>query len=53
MRKYRDFPMDFADATLVHTANRERISTVFTTDYSDFSAYRLSANRPFEIVPPR
>jgi hypothetical protein len=30
MRKYHDRPMDDADATLVHLAHRESISTVFT-----------------------
>ena len=30
MIKYRDRPMDFADATLVHLAGRESLSTIFT-----------------------
>src|SRR5215207_6228603 len=29
MHRYRDRPMDFADATLVHLAKREGLSTVF------------------------
>ncbi len=30
MAKYRDLPMDLADAALVRVAERERISTIFT-----------------------
>ena len=32
MRKYRDRPMDLADAGLVRAPERERLVTVFTTD---------------------
>ena len=53
MSKYADRPMDFADATLVHVAGRERISTVFTIDYTDFETYRMPGNRRFRIVPGR
>ncbi len=51
MKKYRDLPMDFADATLVHVANREKIREVFTLDRRDFSVYRLKRNQSFKIVP--
>lgn len=51
MRKYRDRPMDFADATLVHLAHRESISTVFTIDRADFDTYRIGGRRRFRIVP--
>ena len=34
MSRYWDRPMDFADATLVHLARREGLSTVFTVDQS-------------------
>ncbi|MGH7485850.1 MAG: type II toxin-antitoxin system VapC family toxin, partial [bacterium] len=30
MSRYWDRPMDFADATLVHLAKRESLSTIFT-----------------------
>ena len=53
MFKYADTPMDFADATLVYLAGRERISTVFTIDQSDFETYRMPGNRRFRIVPRR
>ena len=51
MAKYRDLPMDFADATLVHIANREKIGRIFTLDRRDFSVYRLSEGRSFDTVP--
>ena len=52
MSRYSDLPMDFADATLVHLANRERISTVFTTDHRDFQTYRMKGGRRFRVLPP-
>ncbi len=51
MRQYRDRPMDFADATLVHLAQRESLNTIFTTDVSDFQTYRIGGQRRFRIVP--
>ncbi len=51
MNKYHDLPMDFADATLVHVANREHIDRIFTLDRRDFSIYRLSSGRVFTIIP--
>lgn len=40
MEKYRDLPMDFADATLVVLAENLKTAKVFTLDLSDFSVYR-------------
>jgi hypothetical protein len=51
MSKYWDRPMDFADATLVHLANRESIPLILTTDHNDFATYRLSGNRHFRVLP--
>ena len=51
MSKYRDQPMDFADATLVHVARRETLHDIFTLDRRDFSVYRLKQNRSFTILP--
>jgi predicted nucleic acid-binding protein len=51
MLRYRDRPMDFADATLVHLANRESLSTIFTIDHDDFETYRIGSKRRFQIVP--
>jgi hypothetical protein len=53
MRKYRDRPMDFADATLVHLAQRESVSTVFTVDHDDFETYRVGGRKRLRILPPR
>lgn len=53
MHRYSDRPMDFADATLVHLANREGISMVFTIDHDDFETYRIAGTRRFRIVPDR
>jgi predicted nucleic acid-binding protein len=53
MQKYRDRPMDFADATLVHLARREQLNLVFTIDHDDFETYRIDGRRPFRIVPDR
>lgn len=53
MAQYADRPMDFADATLVHLAGRERISTILTVDHDDFSTYRLPGRKKFTILPSR
>lgn len=47
MRKYRDRPMDLADACLVRMAEIEPRSLVITTD-GDFKVYRRNGR---EIVP--
>jgi predicted nucleic acid-binding protein len=51
MRKYRDLPIDLADAALVRAAERERISRVFTIDRRDFEVYRPRGIRRFTILP--
>ncbi len=51
INKYNDQPMDFADATLVHVANREGLQDIFTLDRRDFSIYKTKQNRPFRVVP--
>lgn len=51
MAKYRDLPMDLADAALVRVAERERISTIFTIDRRDFALYRPKGLRRFRILP--
>jgi predicted nucleic acid-binding protein len=55
MRKYRhrDRPMDFADGTLVHLAQRESLTTVFTIDHNDFETYRIGGRKRLRILPPR
>ena len=53
MERYHDRPMDFADATLVHLARRESLTTVFTIDHDDFETYRIEGRRRFRILPAR
>jgi hypothetical protein len=53
MAQYTDRPMDFADATLVHLASRERLSTILTVDHDDFETYRLPGRKKFTIFPRR
>ena len=53
MAKYAARPLDFADATLVHLARRESISTIFTVDNDDFETYRIDGRRKFRVVPGR
>ena len=53
MARYRDRPMDFADATLVHLAEREALTSVFTVDHDDFETYRIGARGRFRIAPAR
>jgi hypothetical protein len=53
MERYHDRPMDFADATLVHLARRESLSTIFTIDHDDFETYRIEGRRRFRILPAR
>lgn len=53
MHRYADRPMDFADATLVHVAEREGLSTILTIDHDDFETYRIGRNAKFRILPIR
>ena len=50
MEKYRDTPMDMADATLVAAAEARAIKRVFTLD-SDFGVYRYRGRERFDLVP--
>lgn len=52
MAKYRDLPMDLADAAIVRVAERERIGRVFTIDQKDFRIYRPAHMRHFVLLPP-
>jgi uncharacterized protein len=51
MHQYRDRPMDFADATLVHLAERESLTTILTVDFADFQTYRIGGRKRFRIFP--
>lgn len=50
MEKYRDTPMDFADATLVRVAERDKIDKVFTLD-RDLVVYRVGRGHAFSVKP--
>ena len=52
MRKYRDLPMDLADAALVRVAERERLRRIFTLDRRDFQIYNKRTLRK-KIQPGR
>ena len=47
MKKYRDLPMDLADASLVLLAEHLGHGRIFSTDRRDFQSYRWKNNRPF------
>lgn len=51
MEKYRDLPMDLADAALVRVAEREGLSRIFTLDRRHFSIYRPGRRRRFAVLP--
>ncbi len=50
MKKYADQPMDLADATLVHVAERDHVTRILTLDVKDFSVYRPGRTGHFEIL---
>lgn len=47
MERYRNVPMDFADATLVALGEELETDWVFTLDRRGFSTYRLVQRKPF------
>ena len=48
MDKYRDLPMDLADASLVIVAEEQGSGRILSTDKRDFGAYRWKNRRPFK-----
>ncbi len=50
MEKYRDLPMDLADASLVAAAESQSLRQVFTID-GDFHIYRLAGGAALQILP--
>ncbi len=49
IKKYRDVPMDLADACLVDMADRLDAGRILTLD-SDFEVYRWRMRRKFELL---
>ena len=52
VRKYRDQPMDLADACVVRLSELNRISRVITVDRRDFMVYRRFGNQPIPCAFP-
>lgn len=50
MERYRDTPMDYADATLVLLGEALGVKDVLTLDRRGFSAYRMAKRRSFRLV---
>ena len=48
MTKYRDLPMDLADASLVILAEELGTGRILSTDERDFGTYRWKNRRPFK-----
>jgi predicted nucleic acid-binding protein len=49
MSKYRDLPVDFADACLIHLAEELNTGDILTLD-RDFESYRWRRSRPFHLL---
>jgi len=50
MERYRDTPMDLADASIVAAAERHGIRRIFTLD-GDFRIYRMADDLVLECIP--
>ena len=48
-QKYRDLPMDFADACLVYLAEKLGLDTIATID-RDFTIYRIKGRKKFRTI---
>ncbi len=48
MEKYKDLPMDLADASLVVCAEELGDGRILSTDTRDFGAYRWKQRKPFK-----
>ncbi|WP_420466601.1 type II toxin-antitoxin system VapC family toxin [Panacagrimonas sp.] len=52
MRKYRDLPMDLADASLVVAAEALGCGTILSTDARDFGVFRWGDRKSFKNLLP-
>ncbi len=50
MGKYKDLPMDLADASLVLVAEEQHLTDIFSLD-QHFNAYRIHGRRRFRVWP--
>lgn len=51
MHKYRDRPMDLADASLVVLAEERGLKEIFTLERADFTTYRIHGRTCFRLWP--
>ena len=51
MEKYKNIPMDFADATLVSLAEELDVVEILTLDQRGFNTYRIRGKKAFKIWP--
>jgi len=51
MHRYRDVPMDYADATLLVVSDALKLGTVLTTDRRGFQKYRRANGSAFVLEP--
>lgn len=51
MKKYRDLPIDLADATVVAIGEKMKLTTVFTLDHRDFHLFRPRHKKRFTLIP--
>jgi uncharacterized protein len=49
--KYRNVPMDFADASLVVLAEQTGVREILTTDRRGFRVFRIHGRQSFSLVP--
>lgn len=52
MTKYRELPMDLADASLVILADELGSGRILSTDRRDFRTYRWKSRKPFSNLLP-
>ena len=50
MKKYRDLPMDLADASLVILAEELGTGRILSTDQRHFRTYRWKTRKPFRTL---
>lgn len=50
LTKYEDQAFDFADACVMHLAEREALNDVFTLDLNDFSKFRTSNGEALSLI---
>ncbi len=50
LTQYADSDLDFADARLIHLANREGIKEIFTVDPDDFRFYKGPGGQTITVI---